>query len=134
MADVTTPMEAGAERRLHVRIPLETQVRIEYPDFRGFVEEICKNVSIGGMFVECLQPPEPGTRVRFALRLPDPASRIVEGAGEIAWRRHPADSEGPRPGFGVQFTDLAATDQELIFRIVDRYVQRGGTPFDLGTG
>jgi uncharacterized protein (TIGR02266 family) len=131
MSDEQNVAGGGVERRVHPRVPVETRVRVEYGSLRGFVEEVCRNVSIGGMFIECLEPPDLGTQLRFVLQLPAPVSRQVQGAGDVVWRRAPADSDGPRPGFGVRFTELPATDQRLIFRIVDHYVQRGGDPFDI---
>lgn len=123
----------GAERRRDVRVPIETVVRIEYGDLRGFVRECCRNVSVGGMFVECPNPPEVGRPIRFELVLPEPGDRRrIAGRGEVAWRRPPADSPQPPAGFGMRFTEIDLAARQMIFHIVDRFVQLGGTPFDPG--
>ena len=131
--DAGTPSQpVGPERRQDPRAPIETVVRIEYGDFRGFVREFCRDVSVGGMFVECPNPPEPGRAVRFELELPAPVPQRIVGRGEVAWRRLPSEEARLRPGFGLRFTEIDPGARRLIFRIIDRWVQRGGNPFDIG--
>ena len=134
MSEELPPDQGGRDRRKDPRAPLETEVRIEYGDFRGFVREFCRDVSVGGMFVECPNPPEPGRLVRFELELPPPVPQRISGRGEVAWRRLPGEEARPRAGFGLRFTEIDPSARRLIFRIIDRYVQRGGNPFDVGPG
>ncbi len=56
---------------------------------------------------------------------------IIQGKGEVVWTR--AVAEGPnRPaGMGIRFLHLSEGSKELIYRIVDQYIQDGGTPFDV---
>ena len=106
-------------------------MRITYPDLGRLTREICANVSVGGMFVEMPAPPPLGARVDFELDLPGRRPRTIEGRGEVAWRR-PAHAGAARPsGCGVRFVELDARFRELVFLVVDRYIQGGGEPFDL---
>jgi len=122
----------GAERRRDPRVDVEIGLRIQFGDFRGFVDECCRNLSIGGMFVESAAPPKVGASVRFELSLPEPSTTLVAGKGEVVWVRREAAPPHARSGFGVRFTEIDPISRELIFRTVDRYIQRGGEPFDLG--
>jgi uncharacterized protein (TIGR02266 family) len=107
-------------------------IRIGYPTLAGLEREICRDMSVGGMFIESPTPPNVGSVVDFELTLPTPDPWRVHGSGRVVWQRPPGDST-PRPaGFGLQFVDLDRRFRELIFRVVDRYIQKGGTPFDLG--
>jgi uncharacterized protein (TIGR02266 family) len=123
----------GAERRVDPRAPLRTEVRISYPDPERLVAKICANVSIGGMYVEMPAPPEVGTVVRFELDLA--ALRgFIRGVGEVIWRAPESGARGELPGFGMRFVELDAIYRQLIFRVVDRFIQNGGQPFDLDRG
>ena len=120
----------GANRRKALRVPVFVEVRILLPDFATFVREVCRNVSLGGMFVQTPTPPPVGSVLRFELDLPE-RSGVVQGTAEVAWCRA-ADDPPDRPaGFGLRFLDVPATQLDLIFQVVDRFIQRGGAPFDL---
>ena len=88
----TTPFE-GAEQRRHARVPLATRVEILYSTKQNLVDAICRDISIGGMFVESPAPPAVGSRIEFEVL--DPQFR------------------------------------KLVYRVVDRHIQRGGTPYGL---
>ena len=130
MSDEQNVAGGGVERRVHPRVPVETRVRVEYGSLRGFVEEVCRNVSIGGMFVQTPTPPPVGSVLRFELDLPDRAG-VVHGSGEVAWVRSQDDPPANPAGFGLKFLDVPPTQRDLIFQVVDRFIQRGGAPFDL---
>ena len=123
------PATGGAERRRDPRAPISTEVRIRYPSLGQLAREICRDVSVGGMFVQSPVPPEIGTPVEFELELPAKRPLVVRGAGRVVWRRT-ADGSAPS-GFGVEFQELDPRFRELVFRVVDRFIQRGGNPFDL---
>lgn len=130
---MTAPSAApfvGANRRTAPRVPLVVEVRVLLPDFASFVREVCRNVSIGGMFVQTPTPPPVGSVLRFELDLPDRAG-VVHGSGEVAWVRSQDDPPANPAGFGLKFLDVPPTQRDLIFQVVDRFIQRGGAPFDL---
>lgn len=122
----------GVEQRANPRVELRTEVRVAYPDRQSLVASLCRNISVGGMFVETELPPALGTAVRFELLLQHFAE-VVRGVGEVVWVK-PSRGESDRAGFGMRFLDIEPRQRQLIFRIVDRYIQGGGQPFDLESG
>jgi uncharacterized protein (TIGR02266 family) len=125
---------SGIEQREDPRAAVRTEVRISYPDLSRLTREICSNVSVGGMFVEMPAPPEVGTEVAFELDLPGRRPRTIQGRGEIVWRRTAHASATQPSGCGVRFVELDARFRELVFLVVDRFIQGGGEPFDLDAG
>ena len=124
-------METGTDSVPARRVPVKAEVRIQFEDLAGFVQAYAANISLTGMFLRTHQPPPAGTQLHFQLRLSDDFS-LVEGVGEVVWRR-PRDESKERPaGMGIRFLKIDQDSRELIFRVVDRHIQRGGEPFDLG--
>lgn len=72
--------------------------------------------------------PAVGETVDFEVRLSDDF-RLVNGRGEIAWRRGGADG-----GLGVRFLDLDEPSKRLVARLVSNFVKDGGEPFDVEAG
>jgi hypothetical protein len=72
------------------------------------------NVSVGGFYVETLEPPGEGTVIRLSLSLPQrPALSIV---GKIAWVNeggHPRHPSLP-PGFGFKMQRTTFDDTMTI--------------------
>ena len=127
-----TDSKSGAERRTDPRAPLQTQVQIYYPDLKRLTDEICRDISVGGMFIESAAPPAVGTEIRFDLHVPTKKPRVVHGEGVVVWSHAGGAASDLRPvGFGVRFSQLDPRFRTLIFRIVDRHIQLGGDPFDL---
>lgn len=115
------------------RVPLQTEVRLDFPQLADFVREYSADISLGGMFIKTSRPQPVGTSFRFECRLADDF-KIIQGQATVMWVRE--KEEGPRrpAGMGVRFDELTGDSRELIFRIVDRYIQKGGEPFDLESG
>ena len=110
---------------------MRTEIRIFYPDLRGLADAICRDISVGGMFVESRAPLAVGTEIRFDLHFPTRKPQVVRGEGVVAWSR-PHDEDLHRPGgFGVKFVRLDPRFRSLIFRVVDRFILSGGDPFDI---
>lgn len=124
------PTPANIERRETPRAPIRTQVQIHYPDKRQLAGEICRDISVGGMFVEAATPPAIGTEIHFDLFLPIQTPQVVHGEGVVTWRRPPDSPPRGTGGFGVKFVKLDPVFRQLIFRVVDRFIQGGGDPFD----
>ena len=119
------------EKRRDPRVEIATAVRIRYPSLERLAHEMCRDMSVGGMFVESMAPPPVGTRLEFEIGIPLRQPKTVTGEGIVAWRRRAGDADGRPPGFGVQFVALDPRFRELIYRVVDRFIQKGGMPFDL---
>jgi molecular chaperone DnaK len=112
------------------RVPLETRVQLKFDRFSGFISEYSSNISPGGIFIKTLNPLPAGEVLDFELRLGD-GFELIKGNGQVVWTR--SEDEGPnRPaGMGLRFMDLSQGSKELIYKIVDTYIQEGGTPFDV---
>lgn len=124
----------SAQRRANPRVPLHSEIKITYPDREKLLSGICGNVSMGGMFVESPITMDVGTVVRFELDLAT-LSTTVRGVGEVVWRRPGTAATGESSGFGIRFVEMDTWDQVVIYRIIDRFIQGGGQPFDLeGSG
>ncbi|HYN20039.1 MAG TPA: PilZ domain-containing protein, partial [Thermoanaerobaculia bacterium] len=75
-------------------------------------------------------PQPPGSVLDFQFQLGD-GYDLIRGKGEVVWIRAVAEGPGRPAGIGIRFLDLAEGSKELIYRIVDQYIQDGGTPFDV---
>lgn len=114
------------------RVPLATKVQFKFDRFSGFLSEYSANISPTGMYIVSSNPEPPGRVLDLEFRLGD-GFEIIQGRGEVVWSRSVADGPNRPPGMGIRFVELSEGSKDLIYRIVDRYVQEGGTPFDLTT-
>jgi len=114
------------------RVPLATKVQFKFDRFSGFLSEYSANISPTGMYIVSSNPEPPGRVLDLEFRLGD-GFEIIQGKGEVVWSRSVADGPNRPPGMGIRFVELSEGSKDLIYRIVDRYVQEGGTPFDLTT-
>jgi uncharacterized protein (TIGR02266 family) len=112
------------------RVPLATKVQFKFDRFSGFISEYSANISPTGMFIVSSNPEPQGRILELEFRLGD-GFEIIQGQGEVVWSRSVSDGPLRPPGMGIRFLDLSEGSKDLIYRIVDRYVQEGGTPFDL---
>ena len=118
------------EKRTAIRVPFIAEVRLEFENLAGFVREYSDNLSIGGMFIKTDHPKPLGTEIRFEVQLAD-STRIVHGTGVVVWARAQAQGAEQPAGMGVRFLEVDAESRDFIFRIVDRFIHKGGEPFDL---
>ena len=74
-------------------------------------------VDHGGLFVSTYMIPKIGTPVRLKVSLP--GGYEFEANALVRWRREAGDggSDAP-PGFGAQFTEIAAEARQLVYRYV----------------
>src|SRR6185369_10412591 len=114
------------------RVPLATKVQFKFDRFSGFLSEYSANISPTGMYIVSSNPEPPGRVLDLEFRLGD-GFEIIQGKGEVVWSRSMADGPNRPPGMGIRFVELSEGSKDLIYRIVDRYVQEGGIPFDLTT-
>jgi len=114
------------------RVPLATKVQFKFDLFSGFLSEYSANISPTGMYIVSSNPEPPGRVLDLEFRLGD-GFEIIQGKGEVVWSRSVADGPNRPPGMGIRFVELSEGSKDLIYRIVDRYVQEGGIPFDLAT-
>jgi uncharacterized protein (TIGR02266 family) len=124
------PFDLSSVPRDSRRVPIAAKVAFKFERFSGFISEYSANISPTGMFITTNKPEPPGSVLDFEFQLGD-GFDLIRGKGEVVWIR--AVAEGPsRPaGIGIRFLELSEGSKELIYRIVDQYIQDGGTPFDV---
>ena len=123
----------GGGRRTDARVEFQARVELNFSSFQGFLSEYSTNVSRGGMFIATDDPKPPGTVVRFRIAIEPEGEGIVlvQGSGVVVWVREQKLAEDILSGMGIQFISLDRQSKELIDRVVDETVRRGGVPFDL---
>jgi len=112
------------------RVPIATKVQFKFDRFSGFISEYSSNITPTGLFIVTENPEPSGRILDLEFRLGD-GFEIIKGQGEVVWTRTAPDGPTRPPGMGIRFIDLSSGSKELIYRIVDRFVAQGGTPFDL---
>ena len=96
------------DKRVHPRVPIETDVVCELRDGTRF-GGVAKDVSVGGMFVQCADTLPFGTDLVVVGKLPGtPAELRLPGV--VRWAKP--------GGVGVQFGLLGARETHAIARIL----------------
>jgi len=121
--------------RVALRIPVdvstidaETDRRTGRPYFRD-CQELCGNLSSGGMFIATPEPPSPGHRLLLRIHAPD--GLRIETVARVAWRtprvawRTLGVHQG---GVGVEFVRPSAATREALERIVNTPPATGRDP------
>jgi hypothetical protein len=82
------------------------------------------------MFVQSGTPVEVGSEFTFRFHIEEWSP--IKGEARVVWvRRASEDLERPA-GMGVEFTQLDAQSRRMIRWLVDKHLQEGEAPFDLG--
>lgn len=124
------PFDLSSVPRDSRRVPIAAKVSFKFERFAGFISEYSANISPTGMFITTSAPQPPGSVLSFQFQLGD-GYDLIRGKGEVVWIRAVAEGPGRPAGMGIRFLELAEGSKELIYRIVDQYIQDGGTPFDV---
>jgi uncharacterized protein (TIGR02266 family) len=106
------------------------EVELPFPGVRQFEEEFAPNLATDGLFIPTSEPLPPSTVVRVHVTLPDEFV-LLEGTGVVVWSRQPGDPSGAPPGMSLRFATLSQHYQDLLDRIVQTHVERGGVPFEV---
>lgn len=109
-------------QRAATRAPLGKPIKLQFDDSMDVLEGLCRNISIGGMFVEIEETRPQGSLVRFELPLDDEGA-AVRGLGEVVWMRPKGRASGSEPGIGLKFRFLEQRDRQQIFRLVSQYIK-----------
>jgi hypothetical protein len=96
------------EKRSHARVPLSVLAHCEPRGGQPFVATT-KDISIGGMFLECELAVGFNTEIVIVLRLPE-GKQDVRLPGIVRWVKP--------GGFGVQFGLLGAMETHLISQLM----------------
>ncbi len=94
------------DQREHHRTPLiaDVEYHTEGMSQRGRISDL----SVGGVFIDTLNPLDIGTVVHFTFVLPGTTDRI-DGEGVVAWNQ-------PMVGMGIRFNSLNTELQQVIER------------------
>jgi len=96
-----------SEQRRHFRFQLEEPVRIQLQGDSTLVSGCLVNLSVGGAFIRCVTPVEPGRELRCAFMVPHAGSKeVVVCQGAVRWVATPEVLRASGPGFGVRFTKV----------------------------
>jgi hypothetical protein len=100
--------QAVQEKRSHARVPLSVPTQCEPRGGQPF-PATSKDISIGGMFLECEATLDFNTEVVIVLRLPG-AKQDSRLSGVVRWMKP--------GGFGVQFGAIGVLDTHLISQLM----------------
>ncbi len=107
----------GPEGRSYTRVPAELVVKMRSTELpanaRQQLAAKVVNLSEGGLFLACGQPPPVGTVMELTFR-PAPGAEEVEALAAVRWV---SDSPG---GMGLEFVRLAEAERSRIRSLVER--------------
>jgi Tfp pilus assembly protein PilZ len=112
--------QEATPQRSATRAPVEKPIKLQFDDSMEVVEGLCRNVSIGGMFIQVAETRPQGSLVRFELALGDDAA--IRGLGEVVWMRA-RDAGDRQAGIGIKFRFLEQRDRQLIFKLVSQHIK-----------
>lgn len=108
LSELKNNQRACARRAVQLQVRLRTR--------RELVQVQAANLSRGGIFIHCDEPPAVDTVLEVEVQLPDSGPPVTSGG--VVVRRQLAESGQP-PGVGVQFVNAGEAFRERI----DRYMQ-----------
>lgn len=106
-------VKTGAERREHLRVRVELEVRIRFASSADLVRSRTLNLSHGGAFVVVRDARPIGTKVRLVLVVGDRTLTIGGVVTHLV-----ASTPEQTGGVGILFTEIEATDRELVDALV----------------
>ncbi len=118
---MTTSIQDGSHRRSATRAPVGRPIKLQFDDSMDLIEGLCRNISIGGMFISFDDSRPAGSLVRFELELEDESA--IRGLGEVVWMKAKNEFGGPESGFGLKFRFLEQRDRQLIFKLVSQHIK-----------
>jgi len=122
-ADMAIPGQAQ-------RVPIEQEMELKFPNFELLVTAMSANISTTGMFIQSPEPAPVGTTLSFRFRIEDWSP--IQGTVRVIWNRELVEGTDRPTGIGVKFVDLDAQSRRMIRYLVDKHLEKGGEPFELG--
>lgn len=99
-----------SDNRQHPRTQLKVQPPVWFQAGDGpRVEGICRDISLGGMFIETSKPPPFGSEIRVFIQLPG-QKREIGIRATVRWTK--------RAGMGVQFGIMNARDTHALTELL----------------
>jgi hypothetical protein len=132
-ADTPRPRRDQQFRRLKLSVPIristidpELDPESGRPYFRS-TEEVCENISRGGVFLVTHEPISPGRRLLIEVSLP--GGPELQTIGRVAWTRCELESGGKRvrSEIGIEFVGGSTEQMGALEGWVNRSLRRGAT-------
>jgi uncharacterized protein (TIGR02266 family) len=92
------------------RIPMKIVIVMD--DGRTSSMTFCRNLSAGGMFLECVDPPERGSMLKVEFVMPNNMRKVAFKA-RVVWVKKKRD-ESSNPGIGVKFEGVSEAERTEI--------------------
>ena len=97
---------------------LTMTVRYKSATVDEFIEHHSHDVSRGGIYIKTPSPFQPGTLLKFEIRIAD-EKPMLQGVGRVVWKRETAGPGSDKPaGMGVKFIKVDEASRHLIDRLV----------------
>ena len=119
--DTSMTTHDSSPQRTATRAPVGKPIRLQFDGTPDIAEGTCRNISIGGMFIEADLECAHGSLVRFELVLDEATS--IRGLAEVVWARSKSFGPGHESGLGIKFRFLEQQDRQLIFKLVSQYIK-----------
>lgn len=111
------------------RVPVDSQVVLKFDHFGGFFIDYAANLSLKGIFIKTDDPKPAGSIFIFEIWLGD-ERRLVHGIGEVVWVRRAEEGINRPAGMGIRYLKLDEESRQVIHRVVEEQVEKGGEVFD----
>lgn len=112
------------------RAAFEQEMELKFPNFELLVTAMSANISTSGMFIQTSEPAPIGTTLSFRFRIEDWSP--IQGTARVVWNRDQDEAADRPAGMGVTFVNVDAQSRRMIRYLVDKHLETGGKPFDLG--
>lgn len=101
---------------------LNTQIQVDYTLDDEIELLYSTNISMGGLFLETLNPFPSGTKLLLRFNLPD-SEKIIEIVGEVVYSVEEIFEvdEWDLPGMGIRFIAVDPDDSKLIENFVESH-------------
>ncbi len=113
----------GVENRQHERVPSDFFVRATFPGEEGGRNVACRNLSLGGAFLELSDPPARGTLIQLVLEL-EPVGQSIGLEVQVVWARPEMPDRQFPAGVGVSFVKPDDRALDLIGQTIDNLKKR----------
>jgi uncharacterized protein (TIGR02266 family) len=112
-----TPSRPTLDNRTLPRVPVQLRVRFE--SIESLEDQLALNLSSGGMFVRCAEPPPLGAEVQLLIELPGSAEKLA-CRSQVVHRvvQEQARTTGQVAGVGVQFLEADDWFRDHVDRFI----------------
>ncbi len=100
--------EKNVDKRRHDR--LQHSIQVDFSDGHLFLNGEIKDISLGGMQIECMKGLDRGTEITVAL----PLGSALKLKGIVRWCR----KEGVKSFLGIQFLDVTPEQESAIREVI----------------